>query len=295
MSEQTVYETAYAKINLHLEVGHKRVDGFHNIESIFQTISLADVLQVRLSRCFSVECLNFNLPAENSLKKAYEVFCEFTGFSGNVDMLLLKRIPTCAGLGGASTDAVALLRALQRLSGFPLSSELLEKMALRIGSDCPFFIKGGTAYVSGRGEVVESLISKKAYGVLVYPNVECETVKAYSLLDEMRTRGKIFTYESCSIEAELEQKRALIIEEYKNLKRSWKGITFKNDFESVAFSGSDEVFKAKQALYDLGAEFSLMTGSGSVVFGLFTDVEMLNRAVKSLKKVYDFCEPFLFC
>lgn len=293
MSEHSVYETAPAKINIHLRVGNRRADGFHNIESIFQSISLADSLYISLAKRFSVRCLNFTLANESSLKKAYEAFCKFTGFSNGVDVLLLKKIPACAGLGGGSSDAVAMLRGLRKLSGFDISDKILYDMALQIGSDCPFFIKAGSAFVSGRGELIKQLEGKSAMGLLLYQNIESKTAQAYDLLDNERVRAGYSDFglleDSVITEA--------IYAEYKKAVSDWgKGEAFfRNDFETVIFKTEPKIKKAKEALLKAGADFASMTGSGSAVFGLFESDEKLRKAIKILKPRFDFCEPFLFC
>lgn len=291
MLESSVYETAFAKLNLHLQVGEKRQDGFHNIGSIFQTISLCDFVFVKYSEKFSVNCLNFNLPAENSLVLAYKAFCEKTDFNKPVEVSVLKEIPSCAGLGGASTDAVALLKGLNRLSGKNLSVKDLEELAIKVGSDCPFFVQGGTAFVSGRGEVLEKLQARDCKGLLIFPKTEVKTFSAYKKLDELRVLDK-----NCFLDM---SKKQAFIKKYKTEdfsewgKTTEKGL-FVNDFEKVVFPEFTEISEVKNALIKTGADFALMTGSGSAVFGLFNKVETLKKAHKKLKKRFDFCQPFLF-
>lgn len=298
MLDTPVCEMAPAKINLHLQVGAKRTDGFHEIESIFQSISLADWLLVRVSENFSVTCVNYELPAENSLTKAYRVFCAKTGFHRGVEVTLIKRIPACAGLGGASTDAVALLKALNRLSDVSLSETELAAVALEVGSDCPFFIKAGTAFVSGRGEILESVQSKAGCGLLIFPQVPSKTEKAYSLLDTYRnvkseaTDEKPVELRLGSTERELQLRALYTAGDFS----AWSGsaVSFTNDFETVVFAQHREVAEAKKALLKAGADFALMTGSGSAVFGLFERDTDLQSAEKKLKTQFRFCEPFIF-
>lgn len=288
MLDASVCEIAPAKINLHLRVGGKRTDGFHEIESIFQTISLFDCVSVRVSEAFSLRCVNFDLPAENSLTKAYKVFCAKTGFQKPVEITVLKCIPACAGLGGASTDAVALLKALNRLSGIELSETELEGLALEVGSDCPFFVKAGAAFVAGRGEIVEPIKSASGCGLLLVPEAKIQTERAYAMLDEER--------KAVCVELTGGRKKRLLamcaIEDFS----AWGGNTelFVNDFEKVIFENHREVAEAKDALLKAGADFALMTGSGSVVFGLFQSSERLRSAEINLKKRFRFCEPFVF-
>lgn len=289
----SVCETAFAKINLHLKVGNKRSDGYHEIESLFQQISLADYISVSLAENFSIESVNFKLPVENTLKKAYEVFCEASGFQKGVKVLLVKGIPSGAGLGGASTDAVALLKALNRLSGVGFSELELEALALKVGSDCPFFVKGGTSFVSGRGEKLEQIPSFTGFGLMVFPQVESKTQKAYALLDEARGASK----KSCKATKDFGNRKELL-RKYKTKPFSkWVGNgteLFTNDFEKVIFQNQPEVARAKVAVLKAGADFALMSGSGSAVFGLFEKVENLQEAKRLLEKEYSFCKPFIF-
>lgn len=292
MVGSSVCETAFAKINLHLKVGNKRSDGYHEIESLFQQISIADYISVSFAESFSVESVNFKLPAENTLKKAYEVFCEASGFQKAVKVLLVKGIPSGAGLGGASADAVALLKALNRLSGVGFSELELEKLALKVGSDCPFFVKGGTCFVSGRGENLERICGTMGLGLAVFPQVESKTREAYALLDNARRLVKK-TSETCFAFGD----RNELLHKYKTVPFSawaYGKEFFTNDFEKVIFQNQPKVAKAKTAMLKVGADFALMSGSGSVVFGLFEKAENLQRSKTLLEKEYRFCEPFIF-
>lgn len=291
MLERSVYEAAFAKINLHLRVGKKRTDGFHSIESVFQSISIADVLQLRTAAAFSVKCLNFALPSENSLKKAYTVFCKATGFNKGVEVLLLKRIPACAGLGGASTDAVALLRALQRLSGIQLSEAECARLALEVGSDCPFFVRGGAAFVTGRGEMIKPLTAKQAIGLLIFPKTESKTTEAYALLDMERAKRSA----ECTATTVAPPEADALCAVYEKWDVCKENPHFVNDFEHIMTQRLPEVREARSALLEAGAGFVRMTGSGSAVFGLFESEKTLQAAIKTLKMRFRFCEPFLFC
>ena len=135
--------SSLAKINIGLKVLPKRDDGFHNIESIFQTVDIADELKVSLSdgnaRC-KVSCDSLRLPTENTITMAYNAFCTVTGMElPSVNVELTKRIPSGGGLGGGSSNAAALVRALQIITDITLSSEQLDKIAARVGSDVYFF------------------------------------------------------------------------------------------------------------------------------------------------------------
>ncbi|MBQ7612211.1 MAG: 4-(cytidine 5'-diphospho)-2-C-methyl-D-erythritol kinase [Spirochaetaceae bacterium] len=288
---RSVFIPAYAKINISLRVGEKRNDGFHSIESIFQEISLADYLSVSLSEkpgC-TVFCLQGSIPECNTLTKAYTCFCTASGFQGGVEVKLIKRIPACAGLGGASSDAVALLKALDQLVGTRFSRSEFLTLASQVGSDCSFFVEGGAAYVSGRGDVVDHIESRSLQGLLVFPHCESATARAYELLDNYREQTGFL-----SKNARLSRRRVLdfFCTEPVDV---WAEKTdcFCNDFEPVMLGLHPEIQKAKQALQSVGASFSLMTGSGSSVYGLFESAKATQEAFEVLRTQFSFCELFL--
>ncbi len=286
MTEHSVFLPAYAKINLHLRVLGKRKDGYHEIESVFQRISIADSLLVRLVPSgFSVHCPNFELPVENTLRRAFELFKATTGFSGGVNVSLVKGIPVGAGLGGGSSDAVELLKALNILTGAGLSLSEMQPLALQIGSDCPFFLQEPVAVVSGRGEVFSPIDARlDCLGVLIFPDVHSSSAEAYSLLDKRnRCHGNCFK----------KSPDGFLAEQYKLDFSKW---CFVNDFEEVLFEKHSEVLQAKSALLSAGADFALMSGSGSSVFGLFplSKSELVKKACEELGQIWKFCKPFVF-
>ena len=187
------YEKAYAKVNFGLNVFSERGDGFHNIESIFQTVDLYDELMVSEiadNRCV-VECDTFKLPEKNTLTNSYEAFCQVSMVKvPGVKVVLKKMIPSGGGLGGGSADAAALVRALQKICGIKLSASQLNQIAEKTGSDVFFFMNcddegKGCALVSGRGEVVKNIIPRKdLFLLLIFPELSSSTKEAYALVDE---------------------------------------------------------------------------------------------------------------
>ena len=188
---------AYAKVNLHLAVGKKATDGFHQIVSLFHKISLYDEIQIEVNKeAYSaniiVEMLggplveqkdNLAYKAAALFYKNYQAVNSHT--KGECKIKIVKNIPSGAGLGGGSSDAASVLMALNEIYNFPFSVGLLTQMATTLGSDLPFFFCEEAALVTGKGEKVKAYKSKeKPYILLAFPNVSINTKKAYSWVDE---------------------------------------------------------------------------------------------------------------
>jgi 4-diphosphocytidyl-2-C-methyl-D-erythritol kinase len=267
--------TAPCKINLHLRVLQRRADGFHDIESVFQLISLADELSVSMTgdglSCEVVSPL-MALPRENTITAAVDAFRARTGVRRGVRIEVQKLVPSGAGLGGGSSDAASTLLALNRMFGTDLPVQELAAMAAKVGSDVPFFLYGGAAVVEGRGEVITPIASRDdLYGVLVWPGVPSPTGAAYGLVDRAHEAGV-----DCGIEwptvGELEKM-------YRTPVSEWK---FRNSFTSPVESAYPVIREARMALRDCGAVYAEMSGSGSSVFGLFEDETAAEAAQKTL-------------
>ncbi len=270
---------AFAKINLDLRVLYRRADNYHELRTIFQTISLADRIQVAFtpSRKTSTR-VNSNIEiADNLVARAAEACLDAMRVTGQVEFELDKRIPIGAGLGGGSSDAAAVLLALPVLAGRTLDWPALLHLGGQLGSDVPFFLLGGTAVAVGRGTELYPLPDHPACaGLVVAPGIHVSTADAYRRLSAQLTaesqQNKIVSFQStvwrgippCAIEAE----------------SSWG----QNDFETVVFRRHPALKLIKQDLVRLGARPALMSGSGSAVFGLFPEREKLPRAIQSLGK-----------
>jgi 4-diphosphocytidyl-2-C-methyl-D-erythritol kinase len=247
-----------AKINIGLNIVSRREDGFHNIETIFYPVKgLCDILEVVTSSHsdkkieFSQTGLTINEPLENNLcAKAYHLLSNYTDLP-SVSIHLHKQIPFGAGLGGGSADGAFTLAALNNLSANPLSIEKICEVALKLGSDCPFFIYNEPCFASGRGEILNQIkLDLKDYHILlVNPGLHIHTAKAYSL---SKPKPSVYKLKK-SIQSNIKQ---------------WHGIIV-NDFEKVVFELYPEIGIIKDTLYQLGAVYSAMSGSGSTVFGLF--------------------------
>lgn len=275
-----VRKFAPAKVNLHLKILSKMQNGFHALESIFQVVPLYDEIEVQKVEdrigCF-VKCENMILPEKNTLTDTYEEFCKLTGLKVGVNVKLIKNIPTGAGLGGGSSDAAYFLQALNDMYEYPLNKEEMHEIATRVGSDVSFFLLGGSAIVTGRGEIVNpiSMRSDLCF-VMVYPDVHVSTAKAYNLVDEYYISG----------EAEEGPALAELSEMYYNPSSNWK---FINSFK-VPISKQYPVIN--EALLDVemtGASYVQLSGSGSSVFGVFTDVEAAKEAYTKLCQKWKRC------
>jgi 4-diphosphocytidyl-2-C-methyl-D-erythritol kinase len=243
-----------AKINLGLYVTGKRDDGFHNIESIFYPVPFCDVLEIIPSDKFSFQSVGIAIdgnPEDNLVVKAYRLLQSRYNLP-EVSIFLLKNIPTGAGLGGGSSDASFAVQLLNDLFKLNLSDGQLIAHASELGSDCPFFVTNYPAYVFGRGELLEAVNVKLAgcYIKIVYAGIHISTADAYN---------NITTYSSLKIPLP-----HLIMRD----RAYWKE-SLQNDFEPYAFSQYPVLAQIKQQMYDQGAFYSAMSGSGSAVYGLF--------------------------
>lgn len=285
--DTSVTVEAPAKINIHLRVLGKRPDGYHGLESIFQTVSLADRLVLHRSgpdgEC-RIECPAFNLPEENTISRAIALFREKSGITDGIHVHLEKRIPAGAGLGGGSSDAAATLQALDRLFSAGLSDSDLHEAGCRIGSDVPFFLNGPAARVTGRGEVIEPFPSRTdVFGVLLWPGVHSDTAEAYRLLDD---------WVAAHPDNDLDMPPSADLPGlYSGPLASW--IRFGNSFTAPITARYPVIRDAQHDLYDAGAFFAEMSGSGSSVFGLFREKEEAKRAFSRLSIRWEVCTKFL--
>ena len=258
---QGVTIAAPAKVNLHLEVGDRRPDGFHEITSLFQAVSLSDGLSLRAtgSRQEARVSGNFGFPAkQNIISEAIRLFRVETGILDGVAVDVEKRIPVAAGLGGGSSDAAAALRGLAALFDAPLGEERLLAIGLRLGSDVPFFLQASAALVEGRGERVTPVEPRMDFAlVAVMPGIPVPTADAYRALDD---RGMPSAGRLSGAEVRRMYEQAPVA--------SWR---FVNSFDVLAEGFSPKVVEARDALLSEGAHAARFTGSGSTVIGLFDD------------------------
>jgi 4-diphosphocytidyl-2-C-methyl-D-erythritol kinase len=248
---------APAKINWFLHVLGKREDGYHEIESLLQRISLYDILTFEHSETIEV-VTEANIPlADNLVFKAATALREDSGYQHGARITLDKNIPLAAGLGGGSSDAAAALAGLNKMWGTDFSNEELSEMAASIGSDIPFFLNGATAIIEGRGErVIPVEVKKTSTLLLLKPPFGVPAGWAYSNVVEP-------TGKSTDIKSFIE---LIDYGDYKFL-----GDYGRNDLEDPVSRRHPEIMEMKEALYNAGAEFCVMSGSGPTVFGVFGD------------------------
>jgi 4-diphosphocytidyl-2-C-methyl-D-erythritol kinase len=269
-SARRVRVRALAKLNLDLRVIAKRPDGYHELRTIFQTISLADSLEISFTpaRKTAIELEDSLAIPDNLVTRAARLVLEAMSVHGRVEMRLEKRIPMGAGLGGGSSDAAAVLLALPVLAGRVVEVSRLSALGQQLGSDVPFFLLGGTAVGIGRGTELFPLPDGPAQkGLVVAPGVHVNTAQAYRDLSPRLTseaqENKIFSFQS----------------------QVWGrsvGAHPHNDFEEVVFQQHPGLAAIKKRLLRAGATVALMTGSGSSIFGLFSDSNGISVALQSL-------------
>ena len=248
----------HAKINIGLQVTERRPDGYHNLDTVFYPIPLHDALEVIEAKDAEYDC-KLHLsgvdiagdPDSNLVVRAYRLLASDYPLPP-VDIQLHKHIPTGAGLGGGSADASFMLRLLNEMFTLNISTEKLEAYAAQLGADCPFFITGTPVYATGIGNEFHpiSLDLSGFYLVVVKPDVFVSTKEAYSMVHPEKP------------EVTLDKKIIAPINEWHS--------TISNDFEKGIFALHPELQEIKNKLYQLGAQYAAMSGSGSALFGLFT-------------------------
>lgn len=277
-------ERANAKINTYLNINSRREDGYHGIISVMQTISLCDLVTVDFvpapqSRITLSVSGNADLPIDcrNLAWRAAERFLQQTHLTGAVQMMIQKHIPMSAGLAGGSADAAAVLRALNRLCGEPLSTAELCEIGLTLGADVPFCIRGGTMLATGIGEVLERIPDMPSCTLVVAVGKEViSTPKAYAALDE---KYGFFEYHYTeTVDADE------LIDLWKNGALSASCACFYNIFEDVIPENNTDVDTIKRVMCERGAMRAMMSGSGPAVFGVFETPREAEQAYATLQE-----------
>ena len=264
---------SFAKVNLHLRVLGKREDGYHDIFTVFQTVSLHDTITFEESAGEIVlECDEPNVPTDirNLVVKASNRIRDRYQVSKGAYIRIEKRIPMGGGLGGGSSNAAVALIGLTRLWGLNASVEDLEPIAADLGADVPFFLHGGTMIGEGLGTSLDQIAEFGAENmIIVTPDVHVSTAAAYEAL-----RAESLT--------NAEANRILRVCRSEAESPDFLHSALRNDFETIVFAAFPEIGRAKQQLVDLGARQVLMSGSGSSVFAIFDKEETRQTALKAL-------------
>ena len=271
-------ERANAKINLYLNITSRREDGYHDIVSVMQTVSLCDIVSVNfLPSSQSHITLSVSGNAElttdcnNLAWRAAECFLERTNLVGAVQITIQKHIPIAAGLAGGSADAAAVLRALNQLCGQPLTTEELCHIGLTLGADVPFCIRGGAMCATGVGDVLKRIADMPPCTLVIAVGEEgISTPKAYAALDE-----KYGFFEHRYAETDNVEK---LIDFWRNDALAASCTCFYNIFEDVIPKGNTDVAAIKQLMCQSGAMRALMSGSGPSVFGVFESQKEAEKA-----------------
>ena len=265
---KTVKLNSYAKVNIGLKLLQKRIDGYHDISTVFQEIDLYD--EITISRSTNsvlefdsnVDWLNNDqhnlcVIAYNRIKDLYDI--------GGVDINLVKNISKGSGLGGGSSNAAAVMKGLRKIFNLKITDAELEKISTEIGADVPFFIRGTTQIGEGIGEKLSDVkCTIDGSFLIITPDISIDTKWAYSqiknVLDNADSSTK-FSDSFCGKTISLDTLKF-----------------FENDFESVVFPTYPEIGAIKSELIALGAKFASLSGSGSTVFGIFDDNAKINKA-----------------
>ena len=261
-------EKAFAKVNLFLEIIKKRSDGYHEIRTVFQTISLADELILeKTDEGIIINCQDNNIPCDenNLIYKAAKLIKEISGYNKGINIILKKNIPIAAGLGGGSSDGAATIRGLNKLLKLNLTSSEMLEAAATIGSDVPFLLEGGTVLAEGRGEkLIKFLPTPDLWVVVIKPEISVSTGWAYKQWNPGI-------------------KQCVNLENFiSNLNRG-KNLLF-NSFEDIIEKHYPVIKTIKEKLDIIGATEHLLSGSGSSVFALTKKFEIAKKIKEEFKE-----------
>lgn len=265
---------SFAKINLYLRVLGKRRDGFHELCTVFQTVSLHDDLTFSDAERISLSCSDPQIPLDqrNLIIRAAQFLQKHFSVEKGARIYLEKRIPSPGGLGGGSSNAAAALLGLKKLWKIEIGHDELLQISEELGADVPFFLYGGTALGTGRGteiSPIEELTEK--FLLIITPNVTVSTREAFAAMDAPSLTNE-------------DSKRILQICRFEAESLDLRHAALRNDFESSVFAAEPEIRQVKKTLLELGAVNALMCGSGASVFGIFDTQETRQTALKALDK-----------
>ena len=265
---------SFAKINWTLRILGRRKDGFHELFTVFQTISLHDTIAFAEHDSLELTCDDPTMSTadDNFIIKATKALRERAGIDDGAVIHLVKRIPSPGGLGGGSSNAAVALIGLKKLWKLNISDDELSAIAADIGSDAPFFLHGGTAIGTGRGEIIERIGDiEEQFMLIVTPNVQVSTRNAFERINAATLTNEASNriLRVCRSEADsLSLPHSVLI----------------NDFEAGIFFAYPEVQRVKETLLVLGAVNAAMIGSGASVFAVFDKEETRQAALKALDR-----------
>lgn len=278
MNQPSIRLPSFAKINWSLQILGKRPDGYHEVRTTLQTVSLHDDLdfEQREAGGISLTCDDPEIPtgSENLIVRGAQTLKDRYSVGEGVRIHLEKRIPTRAGLGGASSNAAVSLLALRRLWNIQATAEELAEIASSLGADVPFFLLGGCVSATGTGTTVATLADDEtAHVIIIHPLASVSTADAYKALNSpaLTSNNSIPILSSPPNEANSRESKP------------WGLREPRNDFESVIFDMEPEIERAKTALLTAGAQGALLAGSGSSVFGIFANLEAQHRALNEIQ------------
>ena len=261
-----------AKINLGLNVVRKREDGYHDLETIFIPLLLSDKITLTKSNksSFRTDSELLNQLKDNLILKAIRLLEDFTDRKFVLDIFVEKVIPIGGGLGGGSSNAATTLKTVNKMFDLGLSYQELSKLALELGSDVPYFLNPVPSYAESRGELLYPLNIEIPYPILIVnPGIKIDTAWAFKKIRPV------------SPVKNLRQILQENLDDFDKLKSC-----VKNDFEEVVFNEFPLLKQIKEELYKQGAEFALMSGTGSTIYGIFSNLQKANWAEDYFKQKY---------
>ena len=250
-----------AKINLGLNIISKNNLGYHNLESCFCPISLYDIIEIKKTNISSFKSSGFEIPGKIEKNIIFKAIEEIKLKNKPVDIFLHKNIPLGSGLGGGSSNAPFFLLKINKLFNLKLKKNELFRIAEKVGSDCPFFINNEISYVKGTGNIIEKinidLNNKKI--IIIIPNLHISTKESFEKISIKKPKYSI---------------KSVI--ENENIEQ-WKNYIF-NDFENYTFNKYKFLRKIKESLYNNGALYSSMSGTGSTIYGIFNENDIIDKS-----------------
>ena len=279
INHQSSIHFAPAKLNIRLKITGRRPDGYHNLVSIMAPVSLYDRIELQITsrKLITISCEGFSAPTdkENLAYRAAQAFFAHTGIERGLSIKLKKNIPVAAGLGGGSSDAACVLKALNQIWSSPLSARELAELALALGADVPFFLTEKPCIVRGIGEILDPIEKwPKLWYIIVTPPIKVSTAWVYGNLNwsPLESTGELeLTKDEYQFIIANLKKKALVI-----------GRILENDLERVTASHFPAIEDIKRALMDSGANGVLMSGSGPSVFGIFESKDQARQAKTDL-------------